>query len=140
MFCAQCGTEAAANSRFCVSCGAPLGQEQSVAPSTSRPLTVRTSRRPTWVWVISGFYLFSVGWTLLSFALIFSGAISINAAQQQYFASLGTLDYLSSVGIGVVTIWAAVLLFRLRKGAGPAFGLAVVLNIGLTLIQVLTKN
>lgn len=86
------------------------------------------------------FYLFSVGWTLLSFALILSGAIPVNAAQQEYFASLSVLDYLSSIGIGLVAIAAAVLLFRLRKLAVPAFGVALALNLGLTLIHVVTKN
>ncbi|MBI4526361.1 MAG: hypothetical protein HY695_21385 [Deltaproteobacteria bacterium] len=97
-------------------------------------------KRPRWVWVIFGFYLLSVGWTLLSFALVFSGAIPMNAAQQEYFASLGVLDYISSIGVGLISIWAAVLLFRLRKSAAPAFGLALALNTGLTLVHLLTKN
>lgn len=140
MFCPQCGTEATANARFCVSCGSPLTQPDRVVPSVSAPSTVRHSKRPKWVWIIVAFYVFSLGWTLLSFAFMFSGAISLNAAQDEYFASLNILDYLSSTGIGLVTIWAVFLLFRLRKNAVRALGVALALNVGLTFIHMLTKS
>ena len=140
MFCTQCGTEVPANSRFCGSCGASLTQSTPVAPRTLPGVTGRPLTRPRWVWVISGCYFFSIGWTLLSFALIFSGAISITPAQQRYFASLGILDYLSIIGVGLVNSAAAILLFRLRKGAVPAFGFAIVLNLSQTFIHLIAKN
>ena len=50
-------------------------------------------RRPVGVWLVSAFYLLSAGWTLLSFSLIYSGAIKINAAQEAYFASLTGMTF-----------------------------------------------
>jgi membrane protein implicated in regulation of membrane protease activity len=71
------------------------------------------------VWVVFAFYLLSAGWTLLSFALIWSGTITLGHAQREYFAKLGFLDYLTSLGVACLSIAAALLLFRLRRAAVP---------------------
>ena len=55
------------------------------------------------MWVIAAFYVFSVGWTLLSFAMVLSGTVPLSSAQQEYFASLGVLDYASSFGMGLLS-------------------------------------
>ena len=100
----------------------------------------QSSPRPVWVWVISAFYLLSVGWMLLSFALIFSGAIKINAAQQAYFASLTRVDWFFSLSIGVIGIAGAISLFLLRRLAVVLFSLALVLNLALTAFQTIRTN
>lgn len=101
---------------------------------------VIATRRPWWVWVISIFFFFSAGWTLFSFYLISSGAVPLNAAQVAYFDSLTTLDYISSVGIGLINISAAIALFFLRKASFYLFASALAVNLLLTVWHVATKG
>jgi len=100
----------------------------------------QSSRRPVWVWVISAFYLLSAGWTLLSFALIFSGTIKINAAKDVYFASLTSVDWFFSLSIGVIGFAGAISLFLLRRLAAVLFSVAFVLNLTLTAFQTMRTN
>lgn len=98
------------------------------------------TRRPVGVWIIFIFYLLSAGWTLLSFALIFAGAINLNEAQRTYFASLSNIDWFLTLLIGVVGIAAAVSLFLLRRIAILLFSTALALNILLTAVQSFQTN
>lgn len=98
------------------------------------------SRRPLGVWLISAFYVLSAGWTLLSFALIFSGAIRINAAQEAYFASLTNVDWFFSLSIGVICITGAISLFLLRRLAVVLFSVALLLNLAVTAYQMARTN
>ena len=97
-------------------------------------------KRPVRVWVITIFYLLTAGYTLLSYFLIFSGIIAVNEAQQTYFASLGVFDWITTLLIGVLGLSAAISLFMLRKIAVKLFGIALSLNIALTLIQTFRTN
>jgi hypothetical protein len=92
------------------------------------------------VWVISAFYLLSAGWTLLSFALIFNGAIKVNSAQEAYFASLTSIDWFFSLSIAVIGLAGAISLFLLRRIALVLFALALVLNLALTVFQMIRTN
>lgn len=96
--------------------------------------------RPIGVWAISAFYVLSAGWTLLSFALISSRAIKITPAQEAYFASLTSVDYLLSLAIGVAGLGAAVCLFLLRRIAVVLFSAALVLNLALTAFQTMRTD
>jgi hypothetical protein len=80
-----------------------------------------------------------LGWTLLSFVLIHAGAIPLNAAQIAYFDSLGTLDYVFSVGIGLANFLGAISLFLLRRMAFHLFASALVANLLMTLWHVFSK-
>lgn len=97
-------------------------------------------RRPIGVWVVSAFYVLSAGWTLLSFALIFGGAIKITAAQEAYFASLTGVDWFFSLAIGVIGFSAAVCLFLLRRVAVALFSVALALNLVFTAFHVMRTN
>lgn len=141
MFCTQCGTQASAEALFRAVCGSKLTQAPSSnVHSTSPTATVAIQRRPRGVWIISGFYLLSAGWTLFSFALVYSGTIRMSAAQRSYFANLGILDYLSTILVGLVTLTATVLLFCLRKKTVLFFEVALALSIAVTLLHTLTTN
>jgi hypothetical protein len=96
--------------------------------------------RPAWVWAIAIFFGLSTVWTLLSFALIGSGAIPLNAEAKAYYAGLSALDYALAIAGASLNLCGIVLLFLLRAKA-PAFLLAA-LTIGVvnTLYQVATKN
>jgi len=92
-------------------------------------------KRPRGVWVISLFMFISAAYTLLSFYLIFSGVISLDQTGQAYFDSLGTIDWLGSVSIGVLNLAAAISLFMLRKISVNLFITAFVLNMLMTVMQ-----
>jgi hypothetical protein len=97
-------------------------------------------KRPALVWVISIFYIVSAGFTLLSFALIFSESIPLNEAQRAYFQSQTPFDYGSSFLIGLGNLTGAVLLFLLRRHAFHCFAGAFALGILLLGYQILAKN
>jgi hypothetical protein len=97
-------------------------------------------KRPGWVWAISIFFGVSAGWTLLSFALIRAGAVPLSAAQIAYFDSLGVLDYVLSIGIGLANFSGAVALFLLRRVAFYLFASALTANLLTTLWHVVTKG
>jgi hypothetical protein len=97
-------------------------------------------KRPGWVWVISIFFFLSAGWTLLSFLLVHSGAVSSNAAQIAYFDSLSALDYISSVGIGFANFIGAISLFLLRKISFYLFASALGANLLLIFWHAATKG
>jgi len=99
-----------------------------------------SSRRPIWVWVIFVFYLLSAGFTLLSFAVLFSGAVKPDAAQEAYFASLTSVDWFLTLSIGVTSIAGAIALFLLRRLAVILFSVSLALNFGLTAFQIMRTN
>jgi hypothetical protein len=98
------------------------------------------AKRPALVWVISIFYFLSAGWVLLSFFLIYSGAIPLNEAQKAYFQSQTFFDHASTVVIGASNLTGAVLLFLLRKQAFHFFVAAFSVGLALTLYQIAAKN
>ena len=112
----------------------------STLQPAAEALRPRARKRPVWVWIITLFYGFSIGFTLLSFGLLFSGAIPLTAQQREYFAALGPLDYIMTIGLSLLTLAATVLLFLMRQAAVPLFGAAFVLNAGFSLLHALTTN
>jgi hypothetical protein len=92
------------------------------------------------VWVVSAYYVLSAGWTLLSVALIFGGAIKITAAQKAYFASLTGIDWFFSSAIGLIGFIAAVCLFLLRRIAVVLASVALALNLAFTAFQTMRTN
>jgi hypothetical protein len=95
---------------------------------------------PVWVWVISAFYVLSASLTLLSFALMFRGAIKLHSAEAAYFASLTTVDYFFTLCIGVIALAGAISLFLLRRHAVVLFSLSLILNVALTAVHVVRTN
>ena len=101
---------------------------------------LRQKKRPKLVWVITIFYLISVGWTLLSFALIYSGFIPVNEAQAVYFRSQNTIDMLFTIVIGLLNFGGALLLFLLRRKAFHLFLFPFLLGLLMTVYQIIFKN
>ena len=97
-------------------------------------------RRPALVWVISIFYLFSVGGTLLSFALLASGVLPLSEAQKTYFQSQTTLDYGITLLISLSNLTGAVMLFLLRRHALYCFAGAFIVGLLFTGYQIMAKN
>ena len=96
--------------------------------------------RPIGVWLICACFMLSASFTLFAFASYFGGGMPLNTAQSAYFASLGAIDWLLSIGVGVCTLAGAILLFMLRKVSGVLFALALALNIAMALYQAATTN
>lgn|SRR5262245_7483730 len=143
MFCPGCGKELAADANFCPACGM-RSTEQSFSEAAGSRIAAASltphRRRPIWIWAIFLFYLVSTVWTLLSFFLIYSGRIRINAAQQAYLANISVVEVLASVGLGLLSLTAAVFLFALQRGAVTLFAIALVVNIAYTVLHALTTN
>ncbi len=97
-------------------------------------------KRPKLVWVAFLYYLFSAGYTLLSFLLIYSGAITVTPDQAAYFRSLSVIDHGFAVLIGSLNLLGAVTLFMLRWVAFYLFTAALALSLALTVIHSLTKG
>jgi hypothetical protein len=97
-------------------------------------------QRPVLVWVIAIFYWLSAGWTMLSFALIFSGLIPLNDAQKTYFDSQTLFDYGSTFLVGTANILGAIALFSLKRSAFPLFASAFGIGISLVIYQIFAKN
>lgn len=97
-------------------------------------------RRTGWIWIISIFYLLSTGWTLLSFYLIFSGAIQITAAQEAYFRSLSSVDHIVTLVIGLTNFAGAISLFLLRRIAFYLFTTALAVSILLSIWHTFAKG
>lgn len=100
----------------------------------------QASKRPTWVWVISLFFFISAGYTILSYALIYSGSVPLTAGQKAYFSSLSYFDHAAAVTIAFLNITAAVLLFRLKRLAPFFFLSAFFLGLLSFSYQIAAKN
>ena len=96
--------------------------------------------RPLAVWVIAIFYLLSIVSTLLSLVSVLTGVVEVTPAQQRYFDSLGPVDYLGNSLILLISAWAVVEFFLMRKAAVRAFVIALVMNIGLTAFHLVATN
>jgi hypothetical protein len=97
-------------------------------------------KRPIWVWLLSLFFLLSAIWTLLSFYMIWSGAIPLGPTQQAYFDRLTPIDYALTIVIGLLNLSAAIALFLLRKIARDLFLASLGLSLILVAWQAATKG
>ena len=97
-------------------------------------------KRPAIVWTICIFYLFSAGWTLLSYLLIYLRLIPLNEVQEAYFRSLTTFHYVSTTVIAASNLVGAILLFRLKKEAFQFFVAAFVISLAMTGYEIVAKN
>lgn len=97
-------------------------------------------KTPRWVWVISIFYFLSAGYTLLSFYLVFSGAITLTVDESQYFNSLTELDYGLSIAIASLNLLAAISLFMLKRAALYLFTATYSVSILVTGWHLLSKG
>jgi hypothetical protein len=97
-------------------------------------------KRPAIVWTICIFYLFSAGWTLLSYLLIYFRLIPLNEVQEAYFRSLTTFNYVSTTVIAASNLVGTILLFRLKKEAFQFFVAAFVIGLAMTGYEIVAKN
>lgn len=137
VFCTQCGGAALAGAQFCGKCGAPL--LPSTTPDGFSQHGARANR-PLGVWAISAWYVLSAIWTVFSFGLILTGAIPVTAAQRTYFGSWGPLTVISSVGMTLVSMAAAVTFFLLKEVSVRLFGLSLLCGLAFQVIHAVTTN
>lgn len=109
------------------------------ADSVSAPSQAH-HRRPKLIWVISGLYVLSAGWTVLSFFLVYGGLVPQTEAESNYFANLTALDHFTTVALGLLTMAAAIFLFLLRRVAVTLFALALTFNILFSLVHALRTS
>ena len=77
---------------------------------------------------------------MLSFLLIFTGAVPLNDAQKEYFQAQSLIDYGSTICIGTANLVGAVLFLLLKKPAYYLFATAFGVVILLTIYQIFTKD
>ena len=104
--------------------------------TVAQPMT----KRPKLVWAVFLFYVLSVGSTVLSFFLIFSGAITVTPEQAVYFGNLSVFDLVVTALTGFLNVAGAIAIFRLRKIAFHLFATAFIFVILQTLVQTTTTN
>jgi len=98
------------------------------------------SKRPKLVWAVFLFYVLSVGYTALSFFLIFSGSVPVTPEQAAYFRNLSVFDWAITALTGLLDVAGAIAILRLRKIAFYLFSSAFVLLILQTLVHTITTN
>jgi heme/copper-type cytochrome/quinol oxidase subunit 4 len=98
------------------------------------------AKRPKVVWVVFLFYLFSVGYTALSFYLVLSGLISVAPEQATYIRNLSAFDWAITGLTATLNLAGAISIFLLRKIAFPLFAISLALSILLTLVHAFTTN
>lgn len=111
-----------------------MNSESTISPKSTQ------RRRPKLVWVITIFYFISVGWTLFSFASIYSGFIPVDEAQAVYFKSQTIIDILFTIVIGLLNILGAIFLFLLRRSAFYLFLSAFAFGLIMTAYHIIFKN
>src|SRR5262245_25847699 len=99
-----------------------------------------TRRRRKLVWAVFLWFVFSAGYTLLSFLFVHSGAIAVNAEQAAYFRDLSALDYVFMLVTAGLNIAGAISLLRFRKIAFNLFVTALVLAVCATAIHAFTRG
>jgi hypothetical protein len=92
------------------------------------------------VWVVFAWYVFSAGYTVLSFVLIHSGVVPLTAEASRYLGSLSPLDYAVTVLALVLNVAGAISLLRLRTAALYLFVAALALNVAMVGLHAVTKG
>lgn len=97
-------------------------------------------KRPGWVWVISLFYIFSFVVTFLIFSLIFSGVIPLPENQKHYFENLGIMGQMIMLVSSILSLAAAITLFRLKKLTVKLWLAKLLLDIVSIVYNIVTTN
>jgi len=97
-------------------------------------------RRPRLVWAVFLWYLFSAGYTLLSFWLIYSGSIRVSPEAAAYLTNLSPFDQAFTVLLMLLNLGGAVALVMLRKVAFQLFATALALSLLLTIIHAFARG
>jgi len=100
----------------------------------------QVNKRPKLVWVVFLFYVLSVGYTALSFFLVFSGAIPVTPEVAAYIINLSAFDWVITALTGLLNVAGAIAIFRLRKVAYYLFTATFVLVTLQTLVHIVTTN
>jgi hypothetical protein len=98
------------------------------------------TKRPLGVWIASVYFALSIGGTMISLIDLVAGDMSLTAAQQAYFDSLGPTDYAGAATTLLLSSWGAIELFRLRARAVTIFLVVLALNAGASLYHLLATN
>jgi len=77
---------------------------------------------------------------MASLGQLVAGEVALTPAQQAYFDNLGPTDYIGGGTTLLLSSWAAIELFRLRKRAVTILSTVLILNLGASLYQLVATN
>jgi hypothetical protein len=97
-------------------------------------------RRPLGVVLISVYYFFSAGYTLIASTLARTGAVELDPVQRAAVAGVTLTDYLFVVLAACLMLSAAIALLWLRRVAFPLFCAALALTVSVTIWNILTRH
>lgn len=97
-------------------------------------------RRPKLVWVVLLWFLFSAGYTIISFLLVYAGAIVVTPEQAAYLKGLSLLDHALTLAIASLNVAGAVAMFLLRRIAFHLFVASLLASIAVTGLHAATKG
>src|SRR5262245_2406889 len=97
-------------------------------------------RRPVLVWVVFLWFVVSASYTLRSFALIFSGRVTLSDEASRYLSNLSPLDYAVTILALLLNVVGGVALLLLRRSAPCLFSAALLLNVASVALHALTKG
>ncbi|MEP6669209.1 MAG: hypothetical protein ABJF10_08655 [Chthoniobacter sp.] len=106
----------------------------------SLPPPIPPPARPVFVWIICGYYCFTLISAGLSLWLVHSGLLPMPQPQRSYFASLTWVDYTCTAAITAINAGGAVALFFLRRVATYLFAIGLLTSISLLIYQIVAKN
>ncbi len=93
----------------------------------------RDRRRPSWVWLISSYYLSAGLWSIAIYWQLSHGALTLlPPSSLAYFENYTAVDYGLLMIVHALGIAAAVLLLLLRRAAVYVFAARFVFGVGLT--------
>jgi len=97
-------------------------------------------RRPTTVWLIFVSYCLSAAWLLLSLVLVPSWTVPLDLGQNTDYTAPGAFDYATDIATELLSLAAAVSLFRLRRAAVPWFTGALALGLAVYIRTIFVSN
>jgi hypothetical protein len=100
---------------------------------------VFVASRSIFVWLILVWYLLSSAVFVVFSSVVMLGDVVIPSDKLDYFSKLNWFDYSCTVAILIADIVAAINLFRFKKSAVMFFSGGIVINIVLTVYQVMSN-
>jgi hypothetical protein len=86
-------------------------------------------KRPKLVWAIIAYYIVSVSASFLGWAALYAGVVKMTPAELAFYAGLSIFDYLVTLSLCLVTLFAVYFLYGMRAVSVTLFTIALGINL-----------